>query len=303
VSSNFFGPAPSIRLDHTETARIDHKISNRDQLFARFTHGNRWAKSRSGDNGSPVLLDEAANVTFRPVNDNSVVGSWTRTTSPPFFSETLGACTRELLTNYVGTDEINPRDRPGLPNPFHETGFPNITGTGFGMVYSYADNKRTNITNILSVDQNFTWVKGRHELQFGGRFRHERLSVLPDQQQVQGSHSYTSLATALYDPASGSTYGAVPRTGSEAASLYLGIMGSYSAQFVRKWYYMRAREYASYFQDNWKVTPRLTLNLGVRHEFYPAIRERNNVLTGFDTKTGSIINGVTLQRMYDLGVT
>jgi hypothetical protein len=303
VSANYFGPAPSIRVDHTETVRIDHKLSSRDQLFGRFTHGNRWAKNRSGDNGSPVMLDEAGNVTFRPVRDDSAVASWTRTFSPTFFAETLGAWSREFLTIYVGTDDINHADRLGLPNPFHETGLPNMTGTGFGMVYSYADNKRTNITDVLSLDQNFTLVRGRHELQFGGRFRHERLSVLPDQQQVQGSHNFSSLATALYDPNSGSTYAALPRTGHDSANLFLGIVGSYSAQFVRKWYYLRAREYAAYLQDNWKVTPKLTLNLGLRYEFYPAIRERDNILTGFDTGTKSIIDGVTLERMNELGVT
>lgn len=303
VSSNYFGPAVSNRLDHTETIRIDHKLSDRDQLFVRWTHGNRWAKSRSGANGSPTMLDEAGNVTFRPVRDDSAVASWTRTLSPTFFMETLGSWSHENLTIFVGTDHINHADRLGMPNPFRETGLPNFSGTGFGMVYSYADNKRTNITRVLSIDQNFTKVAGRHELQFGGRFRHERLHVLPDQQQVQGSHNFSSLGTALYDPGSGSSYSAVPRTGHDSANLFLGLVGSYSAQFVRKWYYLRAQEIAGYFQDNWKVTPKLTLNLGVRWEFYPAIRERNNILTGFDRNTKSIINGIPLDKLYELGVT
>lgn len=303
VESNYFGPAISNRLDHTETARIDHRLSDRDQMFGRFTHGNRWAKNRSGDGGSPVMLDEAGNVTFRPVRDDSAVFSWTHTFSPTFFSETLASGSHEDLFIYVGTDDINHADRLGMPNPFRETGLPNFSGTGFGMVYSYADNKRENITQVISIDQNFTKIHGRHELQFGGRFRHERLHVLPDQQQVQGSHSFSSLATALHDPTTGSTYGAVPRTGHDSANLFLGVAGSYSAQFVRKWYLMRAREYAGYLQDNFKVNSKLTLNLGVRWEFYPAMREGNNVLTGFDMNSLSIINGVPLQRMYDLGVT
>ncbi len=282
---------------------MDHRFSDRDHVFGRFTHGNRWAKNRSGDNGSPTMLDEAGNVTFRPVRDDSAVLSWTHTFSPTFFSETLASGSNEDLFIYVGTDNINHADRLGMPNPFHETGLPNFSGTGFGMVYSYADNKRNNITQVISVDQNFTKVLGRHEMQFGGRFRHERLHVLPDQQQVQGSHNFSSLATALYDPGTGSAFGAVPRTGHDSANMFLGIVGSYSAQFVRKWYYMRAREYAGYFQDNFKVTSKLTLNLGVRWEFYPAIREGNNVLTGFDTKTKSIINGASLEEMYRLGVT
>src|SRR6185312_1586503 len=130
------------------------------------------------------------------------------------------------------TDDLNHADRLGMPNPFKETGLPNFSGTGFGMVYSYADNKRENITQVVSIDQNFTKIRGRHEISFGGRFRHERLEVLPDQQQVQGSHSFSSLGTALYDPGTGSTYGAVPRTGHDAANLFLGLAGSYSAQFV-----------------------------------------------------------------------
>jgi hypothetical protein len=303
VSANYFGPAVSNRLDHTESVRIDHRLSDRDQLFFRYTNGNRWAKNRSGANGSPTMLDEAGNVTFRPVRNHSGVASWTHNYSPTLFSETLFTASTEDLFIYVGTDHINHAERLGMPNPFNETGLPNFSGTGFGMVYSYADNKRNNITQIFNLDQNFTKIYGRHEFQFGGRFRHERLSVLPDQQQVQGSHSFSSLGTSLYDPNSGSTYAALPRTGHDSANLFLGLVGSYSAQFVRKWYHLTGREYALYFQDNFKATSRLTLNYGLRWEFYPAIREADNVLTGFDMNTKSIINGVSLDRMYDLGVT
>jgi hypothetical protein len=303
VAANYFAPGVANRLDHTESVRIDHRLSEKDQLFGRFTHGKRWAKNRSGGNGSPVLLDEAANVTFRPVRNDSAVFSWTHSFSPTFFGEMIASGSNEDLFIFVGTDHLNHADRLGLPNPFNETGFPNITSTGFDMVYSYSDNKRNNITQVISVDQNFTKIRGRHTLLFGGRFRHERLKVLPDQQQVQGSHQFSSLATAQYDPGSGSTYAALPRTGHNAANLFLGAMNPYSAQFVRKWYFMRGREYALYFQDDFKVNSRLTLNLGVRWEFYPAIREGNNLLTGYDPKSRSIVNGVTIGRMNELGAT
>ncbi|MBL8235267.1 MAG: TonB-dependent receptor, partial [Bryobacterales bacterium] len=229
--------------------------------------------------------------------------SWTHTYSPTFFAETIASGSNEDLFIYVGTDDINHADRLGLPNPFNATGFPNITGTGFGMVYSYADNKRNNITQVMAVDHNMTKIQGKHELLFGGRFRHERLHVLPDQQQVQGNHAFSGGGTSLFDPASGSTYSAVPRTGHDSANLFIGSIGSYSAQFVRGWYYLRAREYALYFQDNFKVTPRLTINAGLRWEFYPAVRERNNQLTGFDMNSRSIVNGASLERMYELGAT
>jgi hypothetical protein len=124
------------------------------------------------------------------------------------------------------------------------------------------------------------------------------MNVLPDQQQVQGAHAAASRATALYDPASGSTYGSVPFTGHDTANLFIGVMNSYSAQFVRKWYDMTSKEFALYFQDNFRVNSRLTLNFGLRWEMYTPIRESNNILTGFDPASKSIVNGADFETMY-----
>ena len=55
--------------------------------------------------------------------------------------------------------------------------------------------------------------------------------------------------------------------------MYLGVM-NYSAQFNRPEVYMRRKEFALYFQDNWKATRRLTLNLGLRWEYRTPIYER-----------------------------
>jgi len=302
VASNYFGAQPSLRRDWTLTSRVDHRFSNRDQSFFRFSRGNRWSMARSG-NGSPITLDQTANVTFRPIQNAGGVASLTHTFSPTFFSETLFNVSNEDFFIYVGKDSVDWDAKLGLPNPFNKTGWPNLTNTGFGMDYEYPDNKRRNITRIYNLDENLTKVHGRHEFQFGGRFRNERLHVLPDQQFPQGAAQWGSVVTGLYDPSSGSAYSAVPYTGHAAASFFLGGVTSYSTQFVRDWYYLNAREYALYLQDNFKVKPRLTLNLGLRWEFYPNISEENNVLTGFDLKNHALVNGASLETMYRVGAT
>ncbi|MFN7937348.1 MAG: carboxypeptidase-like regulatory domain-containing protein [Bryobacteraceae bacterium] len=303
VASNYYYLAPNNRLEWTMTTRFDHRLSDKDQIFVRYTKGVRDAFAQSGNNNSPTTLDNSANGTSRPIRDNTGVVSWTRNISPTFFSETLFNVGVEDL-NFINVgDDKKYADQLGLPNPFDEFGFPNITTTGLRMEYITAANRRNSIVKIFNIDQNFTKIHGRHEMQFGGRLRHEGLNILPDQQQVQGAHAMNGQFTAQYDPTSGSTYSAVPFTGHAAADLFLGTINSYSAQFVRKWYDMHSREFALYFQDNFKVNSRLTLNLGMRWEMYTPIRERNNFLTGFDPKTKSIVNGTDWETMYKIGAT
>jgi hypothetical protein len=298
VSANYYGQGPNNRRDWTITTRFDQRLGDKDQLFVRFSDGKRWSGVRAG-NGSPVTLNQEANITFNPVKDTSGVISWTHTFSPTFFSETLFNGSNEFWQIYSGKD-LNWADQLGLPNPFHATGWPQLTGMGFGMDYE-TENRRENTTRIFNLDENLVKVAGKHEFQFGGRFRHERLYILPDQQQMQGGHIPQGGGTGLFDPTSGSDYSAVPLTGSDAANLFIGNFGYYSNQFVRGWYYMNAREYALYFQDNFKVTPRLTLNLGVRWEFYPNVKENNNVLTGFDLANHAVVNSAPLETMYKAG--
>ena len=299
MADNWFAPGLNNRLEDTITSRFDQRLSDRDQLFVRFSYGRRDGTLQQG--AGPITLDNLANGNNQNFHDQTGVLSWTHTFSPRFFSETVVNGSSEDNVLYPIGQSVNVADMLGLPNPFHQNAFPQLTNVGFNMTYRPGINARNYIIRIFNFDENLTRIHGRHELQFGGRFRYEVLNSLPDQQQVMGAHTFNSLATAVWDGRNRNSPAALPQTGHDAANLFLGVAASYSAQFCRSWYRNTDREYAAYFQDNVKVNGRLTLNFGVRWEYYPFIREQNNVLTGFDEKTKAVVNGAPLETMYKAG--
>jgi hypothetical protein len=296
VTSNFYAPIPNNRSDNTFTTRLDHRLSDRDQTFVRLSIGDNF-QERAGNEPSYPTLDNSTNITYSKVKNYSGVGAWTHSFSPTFFGETLLNWSYENYDIYCGDYFKNWASMLRLPNPFNEEGFPYIYNTGFGMFYVQPDNRRNNRTWVFGFDQNFTKVAGKHELQFGARFRNERMFVLPDQGGVHGRHYFNSCATCLYDPSTGSSYGSAPRSGHEAANLFLGLAAQYQAVFSQKTYRFRDREFAFYLQDNWKASSRLTVNLGLRYELHPALAERQNLFTGFDMDQHAIVNGVSMDEL------
>jgi len=80
-----------------------------------------------------------------------------------------------------------------------------------------------NQANVLMADENLTKAPGRHEVQFGERWRYEPLDTLVDQTEAAGNHNFTANGTAPYDPTTGSAYGPTPFTGHNVGNFYLGL--------------------------------------------------------------------------------
>lgn len=301
LNDNWIGPVPGWRRSWTTSTRVDHRFSNKDQFYARYSQGNFTNFSQFY---SQPMLNNVAGTTQTLAPNKSLAMSWVRTFTPTFFNEVLVSGARQDWFKGTGDPSVKYSEQLGLPNPLGVAGWPGLYDGGLGGSYYFeTDNTQAGPNTYVILDNNATKIKGRHEFQFGFHYRYDQLNLLPDQQQNQGNHSWATGATALYDPTTSRTNpGATPFTGDNLANMYLGIM-NYSNQFVRGYFYARAKEYALYFQDNFKVTPRLTLNLGLRWEYWPAFSEKNNILTSFDPATRAVVLGQDLPTMYRLGAT
>ena len=306
VSPNWFGLGFNRTTQMTQTAKVDHRLSDKDHLSFRQSHlPSNQVNTSSPYGQSPSTLDGLANIAVHAGVNDSGVANWTHTFSPTFFGETLVTVSRDFtgIQPGTGTQEID--TQLGFPNPFNGFGFPRLpyslnTSTSSAISYDSCCNPNITFTHYFNIDQNFTKVKGRHELQFGGRYRWENLNELEDQHGQQGELDYNNVsATALQNPTAGNTFTAQSFTGSVAAQFFLGI-GAYNARFNRQAMPVKDSEKALYFQDNFKVNSRLTLNFGVRWEYNVAPYFTDNSGVSFDEKNHKIVLGTTLAKLQQL---
>ncbi|HEY1744296.1 MAG TPA: TonB-dependent receptor [Granulicella sp.] len=306
LASNLTIGTPNNDSERSVTARVDHHFSTQDNAFFRYTHGRVTSDAMGSSVYGPPATDLSANVTFKKTKSETGTISWTHVFSSRFFMESLLSDAYESDSIATGPNpNVNYASQFGLPND-GSLGFPNVYGIGF-MPYGLGrnDNTRDNSQNTAVLDENFTYVKGNHVLQFGGRYRHDRTWIFPDQNPTPSQVNFSSLGTGLLDTTTvaGGSYSAIGYTGNTNASFFLGDAQYYQVSQLQSWYHFRQQEVASYFQDDWKVTPKLTLNLGIRWEIHPALHEAQNLFGGYDFKNSAIVTGPSLSTLYAQGRT
>jgi len=287
------------------TARLDHRISAADSFFIKF-NGSKRAMHFIGtgsSTGAPTANQEA-NMTYLRMEALGGSFSWTHIFSPRLFVETSGNRTAQTTRTTTGPEDKDWAAELGLPNPRGEIGWPSILNVSF-MNYVEGDNRRSLRTLVTNAEQNYTYIRGTHNIQFGWRYHKEKQTLLPDQGNISGTTYFNSLATAVESATSGSATSpqAQSLTGYDAANFYLGYAARFDVGLKRGFMHVIERNYGLYLQDNYKITPRLTITPGIRWDINPAFTEENYQLNAFDVPTHSIMLPKPLDYYYRLGIT
>lgn len=291
VTANFRVNYPVKQDYNTQTFKYDEVFSSKDNASVRWTHSTQQNTTLGGRFGFPPLgCSDCGGTGLSTFGLTSVVAREVHIFKPTLLNEFQASVNRS--PNHQGqlSDSTNWADKLGLPNPFGATGWPTIYTSDSQFLYWGgwdAGNPKDQKLTQFQLDDNVTWVKGTHTVQFGfhGRLEHNNVREM---QQAQGSHSFYGDWTGLYDPVSQSQ---VPFTGDGFASLELGLPSYLSNQYNRGYFYFQQKEFGTYFQDSWKVNRKLTLNYGLRWDKWTPYSEKYNRLLNLN------ISGLTATNM------
>jgi hypothetical protein len=283
LEDNFEAFYPDQTNIDTLTLKGDHIFSESDNISGRFTRSRRTNKRFGARFGFPRPgCTDCGGSGLSDARIFSSFARWNHVFSPTFLNEVQVSNHRSPKSSGTLANDVDWADRLGLPNPFGVTGWPTLSVSGNTPFLDWdGDNRKDEMLTAYQLEDNVTWIKGKHSVKFGGKLRYEYNNIR-ELQQAQGSHTWGSDWTALFDPAEDQT---VSRTGVGFASLLLGTPTFLSNQFNRGFFYFEQQELGLYFQDSWKVHPRVTLDLGVRWDKWTAYEEKFNRMAMVDLRT------------------
>jgi hypothetical protein len=266
------------------TIKGDHVFSEKDNISGRFTRADRASIRQGGRFGFPPPgCDNCGGSGLQDARVYNSMARWTRTFTPTLISELQVSNHRSVNSSGTLGNDTAWADMLGLPNPFDVTGWPTIYGA-YPFLYGGGwdgDNRKDENLTSYQIDENITWIKGKHSIQFGAKLRQEYNNI-QELQQAQGSHGFYTEWTSQWDP---ENEAAAPFTGFELATTMLGIPTGLRNQANRGFFYFEQFEAGLYFHDSWKVSPRLTLDLGLRYDRWSPYGEKRNRLSNLDLTT------------------
>lgn len=292
ITANYQGAVKSLARNDQGDLKVDWALSDRDRISGRFSHGE-------ASDSPTIVLDP---ITFPQSNDfpfTQVALFYTRAFSSRIVNEARVGFTRIGYNQYALdlTGKFkNGESLVGIPWSNSIAGFSlqhfaeNTNSTGVSD-FGTSGSESLALDNQFSYGDNLTWEHGRHVTKLGAQlFRlQNNFTQNISGGGLLGSFNYTGSFTG--DPALGQS------VGYDFADFLLDYVTTFSATYQTGGVGLRQTRFAAFAQDDFKVSPNLTLNLGVRWEYDQPLNEVNNKLSRINPSTGALevagVNGIS----------
>ena len=263
--------------------KIDGQPSDSHRVSFRFGKNDQFIPNVDlyGNIASPFLSGSID----RPTREFQVTHTWTATPTivvNSFFYRYWG---RSIIPN--PSEGYDPTPLGGIfedgtivaaANSFNTgTSFPAIRPAGYAILGS--DSGFGGLDNRYQFGTGISQIVGNHQIKYGAVFRPRySWSFNENDRALTGRYDFSGTFTQGPNPLSPDAL-----TGNGFADLTLGLIGA--GEFVNHFQATQAAEqYAFYFEDTWKVTSKLTLNLGIRYDWSTPGKEVNNQNVKFDPR-------------------
>jgi len=269
IANNFFSQAGSSSSANDYSVRIDRRLSDHHNLFGRFSFDNQATTTANAFNNvaSPDAGMSGGRSRGGTLDDTFSTGGWV------------------VHGNYGYIYYANPRDSIsegfnlttlGLPASLAAQSqfpvFPLVQPQGFAAL-------GPNATYIIGNKfETHTWTAdamklvGGHMIKFGAVYRLNRVSAFRPNSPAGNFNFNTGFTKQTFNGNTG---------GNAIASMLLGLMSAGSIQYQPQ-LAIQVPYFGFYFQDDWRLSKRLTLNLGLRWDSDRPMTERHNRLSYFD---------------------
>ena len=291
TSNSFLSTFPTINTSDNGVGKLDYHPNDRNSFNGMFFYGHYNA---TGEDHAFVSQNATDNT---PIRSLSITSSWVYTPNSNVVNEARFGYDR-VSFQFINIDVNTPASaygvNTGVTNPL-AGGLPSIVISGFGNggtpVVGTAFNRPQYFTPnpYWDIQDSVSVLKGKHSIKVGGEFAH-----------LEADAAVFNNGRGRFNFLGGGTPGLTDCTSASGTpqscpleDFFSGDLSGATLLGGQPLSQLTAMNFAGYVQDDWRVTPRLIVNLGVRYTFLTPMKDANNNIGNFDpsSPTGMVQQG------------
>ena len=269
---NYVSSPTDVRNIHQFTTRIDHQLTDSDSLFGRYSFNNDFELDPFD------VFSGITNLPFYGRDDYQRGQSATISDTHVFSPDLIGNISigynrfKQIRTNVSHDNYPQIWGIQGTTTNLNEEsgGVPAVIVTGFDSI-GKSNLPSDRVDTTYQLIGSITWNKGAHTFKFGGDANNYSTMRLNNGGGL-GSYTFSGQYS-----------------GNAVADLLLGYPSKTSRALGDTRNPLFSRAFAAYVQDDWKITRRLTFNLGVRYDLQTPLVSADDRLVSFEPSTGTIL--------------